>query len=86
MRQTMRLLCRLRQLKIKIFNYPFIMRPNNAFTLQNMPCKKQDVDATFRYETNTIFTLQIMLPENQELYLPFCEETGQGIYFAEYAL
>ena len=76
MRPTMHLLCRLRQLKIKI----------NAFTLQNMPCKKQDVDASFRYEMNTIFTLQIMLPENQELYLPFCEETGQGIYFAEYAL
>ena len=40
----------------------------------------------FRMRADTAFTLQNIPSENQDLYVPFCYETGHCLYFPEYGL
>ena len=62
------------------------MRPDTAFTVQNMPSENQDLYVPFCYETDTTLTLENTQSENQDLYVPFCNQTTHCLYFAGHAL
>ena len=78
MRQTVPLLCRVRP--INIYMYPFVVKRDTAFALDNTTSENQDIYVHFCYQTDTACTLQNIPFENQGFY-----DTRHYLYLPEYA-